>query len=66
MKSQTFAKGTPARCNRCDQQSPLPKNVDGSRENGKAWRLQGFATLECGHMDCHWVYDADQGADNAS
>jgi len=59
MDKTTFTTGTPARCNRCNALSPLPKDVDGIRENSKAYRLQGFATLDCGHMDCHWVYVAD-------
>lgn len=60
METRIFTRGTPTHCNRCDQVSPLPKReVEAVRENAKVWRLQGFATLECGHMDCHWVHDAD-------
>ena len=56
---KTFTAGTTARCNRCDAPSPLPKDVEGMRENRKAYRLRGFATLGCGHMDCHWVFISD-------
>lgn len=59
MQTITFGPGTPARCNRCDARSPLPKAVNAVRENSAAYRIQDFATLDCGHMDCHWVYAAD-------
>jgi len=59
MEEREFATGTTARCNRCDRPSPLPKAVGAVRENDKAWRLQGFARLDCGHVDCHWVYERD-------
>ena len=60
MDERTFPKGTPTRCNRCDQVSPFPKREGYAvRENSKVWRLQTFAVLDCGHMDCHWVFDAD-------
>jgi len=55
-----FEVGTLARCNRnCPDPSPLPKSVRGLRENSKCYRLQDFATLGCGHMDCHWVFASD-------
>jgi hypothetical protein len=59
MQTITFGPGTPARCNRCDARSPLPKAVTAVRENSAAYRIQDFATLDCGHFDCHWVYAAD-------
>ena len=59
-ETRTFTRGTPTHCNRCDQISPFPKaRAEANRENSKAWRLQTFATLACGHMDAHWVFDAD-------
>jgi len=61
MDERTFPKGTPTRCNRCGEVSPFPKSsgAEAVRENGKCWRLQTMATLNCGHMDAHWVFDAD-------
>jgi len=60
MEERTFEKGTPIRCNRCGAKGTLSKDsVEAIRENGKAWRLQRFSTPDCGHMDCHWVYDCD-------
>jgi hypothetical protein len=59
MQTITFGPGAPARCNRCDARSPLPKAVNAVRENSAAYRIQDFATLDCGHFDCHWVYVAD-------
>lgn len=60
MQKTTFRKGTPARCNRnCNEIYPLPKEMVGIRENSNAYRLQGFCTLGCGHMDCHWVFLSD-------
>lgn len=60
MDEKTFPRGTPTRCNRCGETSPFPKKLaDAHRENDRVWRLQTFATLECGHMDCHWVFNAD-------
>lgn len=57
---KTFEAGTIARCNRCDTKFRLPFPKKGQRENSKVWRLQEFATSpECGHMDCHWVFDCD-------
>ena len=54
-----FPQGTLACCNRCNQISPLPKPCTGQRENAGAYRLQTMATLDCGHMDAHWVFVAD-------
>lgn len=54
-----FETGTGARCNRCDAKAPLPKTIRGTRENSKTYRLQGFAILDCGHMDMHWVFVSD-------
>ena len=60
MDERTVTRGTPTRCNRCNEIHPFPKTEPRAvRENSKAWRLQSFATLDCGHMDCHWVFDAD-------
>jgi len=62
-----FLAGTPARCIRgCPGTYPLPKVVRAVRENSKCWRVMDFATLGCGHMDCHWVFDADVEAVDAS
>jgi hypothetical protein len=59
----TFAAGTKARCNRnCAEPSPLPKAIRGIRENSNAYRLQKFCILDCGHMDCHWVFLSDNPA----
>jgi len=60
MNERTFSKGTPTHCNRCDAVSPFPKREGYAvRENGKVWRLQTMAVLDCGHMDAHWVYESD-------
>jgi hypothetical protein len=57
---RTYPKGTPTRCNRCNALSPFPKEeARAVRENSRVWRLQTSALLDCGHMDCHWVFDAD-------
>ena len=62
-EERTFPQGTPTRCNRCDRVSPFPKaEAKAVRENSRAWRLQTFATLDCGHMDCHWIFDYDLAA----
>jgi len=29
-------------------------------KDGLAILKQGFATLDCGHMDCHWVFLSDK------
>ena len=61
MAKQTFETGTVARCNRCSAKGHLDRKVEGVRENDRAWRLQDMARIEeCGHLDCHWVYDRDQ------
>jgi len=59
MDTTRFSNGTIARCNRRGEPSPLPKDVEAIKENDKAWRIQTFATLACGHMDTHWVYIRD-------
>jgi hypothetical protein len=60
IETRTFERGTPTRCNVCDEVSPFPKaRGKAMRENSRAWRLQTMAVLECGHMDAHWVYDQD-------
>ena len=65
MDERTFPKGTPTRCNRCNAMSPFPKaEARAVRENSKAWRLQTFATLDCGHMDAHWIFNCDLEAEN--
>ena len=57
----TVAAGSVARCNRCNCKGHLDRNVEGQRENDRAVRLLGMAIIEeCGHLDSHWVYDADQ------
>ena len=62
MTEKTFSKGTPIRCNRCDAKGTMNKSeMQAVRENDKCWRLQGFCTPECGHMDSHWVFDCDLG-----
>jgi hypothetical protein len=61
MEKRQFAQGTMVRCNRCDSKGHLDREVEGRRENDRAWRLQDMARVdECGHLDCHWVYDKDQ------
>jgi hypothetical protein len=61
MRSEiTITRGTTVRCNRCNTASPFPKSESRAiRENNKAYRLQKMATLDCGHMDAHWVFVAD-------
>jgi len=56
---RTYPEGTPARCNRCDAQGALPKLCIGHRENERCWRLDTMCTLDCGHMDAHWIHDED-------
>ena len=64
MDERTFPKGTPTCCNRCNEVSPFPKaEARAVRENSKTWRLQTFATLNCGHMDTHWVFEIDLKGD---
>ena len=55
----TFGTKIYARCNRCNGKSLLPKEVEGMKENSKVYRLRGFAILDCGHLDCHWVFISD-------
>lgn len=55
---KTFPVGTIAKCNRCGQSHPLPKVCIGVQENASMYRLQTMATLDCGHMDAHWVKDS--------
>jgi len=56
----TYPATTPARCNRCDQKFPLPKDVQGEDVQRVAMRLQGFCTCpHCGRMDTHWIYTSD-------
>lgn len=59
MEIKVFAKGTIARCNRCGRKAPLPRDRQACRENSKAFRLTGMCTLDCGHMDAHWVFVTD-------
>jgi hypothetical protein len=54
-----FEYGSKARCNRCNTLSEIGKDIRGTRENSKCYRLQGFTILACGHMDCHWVFVSD-------
>ena len=66
---RAFGAGTLARCNRCQEKHPLPKLVRAVRENRSAYRIQDFARLDCGHMDCHWVFLSDNpglGGDDAN
>jgi hypothetical protein len=59
-EQRTFGEQTIARCNRCNVKGHIDRPVNGVRENGRAWRLQDMAKVsECGHLDGHWVYDAD-------
>ena len=55
----TIIKGAVARCNRCDAKSPYPKEARANRENSWTYRIQDMVVLECGHMDAHWVFVAD-------
>ena len=55
-----FPTGTLARCNRnCNGTFPLPHPIRGVCENSKAYRLQDMSFSHCGHLDCHWVFLAD-------
>ena len=55
-----FPVGTLARCNRnCEGTFPLPKSIEGIRENSNAYRLRDFCFSHCGHLDCHWVFLSD-------
>jgi len=62
--NQTFNIGTIARCNRCNGKHPLPKVCEAILESQnatrKVYRLTTMATLNCGHMDSHWIYSDDQ------
>jgi hypothetical protein len=59
-QKQEFGTATIARCNRCNVRGHLDRAVTRVRENSRAWRLQDMAKVsECGHLDGHWVYDAD-------
>lgn len=61
MTEQTFAEGTVIRCNRCDTKSEATREFEAMRENSRAWRMRGMmVATSCGHMDGHWVFDADQ------
>lgn len=56
----TFAAGTIARCNRCNEKSPLPREIAAQHDSVDAYRLREMCTLEaCGHMDGHWVFLRD-------
>ncbi len=64
MEQTTFTKGTTARCNRCGERHPLPKNCQGHYDHvwrGEytvvIYRLDTMSTLDCGHMDAHWIYE---------
>ena len=59
METKTFPAGTMAKCNRCNQRCPLPKECKGHAENVRAFRLETMCTLDCGHMDAHWVLVSD-------
>jgi hypothetical protein len=54
---QEFPQGKVAHCNRCGKSSELPRTMVGNRENSRAWRLIEMVALDCGHVDCHWVYE---------
>jgi len=73
MNTRTFPAGTIAKCNRCSNASSLPKDCEGHISNtwkgtntaGKltfhtAYRLETMCTLECGHMDSHWIYTSQE------
>jgi hypothetical protein len=48
------------RCNRCDAKSKWPKSpAEAIRENSACYRIQAMAVADCGHMDAHWFYIAD-------
>ena len=56
----TITQGMIVRCNRCNAASPFPKSESlAIRENSQAYRVQKMATLNCGHMDAHWVFISD-------
>lgn len=63
---RNFEAGTVAKCNRCNKANPLPKRCAGqveSTHNGvTVYRLITMATLDCGHMDSHWVAVNDSQA----
>ena len=64
MTQVTFTKGTQAKCNRCRQASPLPKDCQGHLDTttSRSWiyRLDTMCLLDCGHMDAHWIYRTEQ------
>lgn len=60
MDTRIFPEETPTRCNRdCQGTYPLPESVRGIKENAKVYRLQSLVKLDCGHLDCHWIYLSD-------
>ena len=62
MDEKTFNTGTIGRCNRCNQKFTFAKPVRAVRENARVWRVMDMAMAECGHLDTHWIFDADQEA----
>ncbi len=56
-----FPAGAIATCNRShdDNKHPLPRAMEGVRENRNAYRLREMCILGCGHLDGHWVFLSD-------
>lgn len=52
--------GTKARCNRgCPNAQPLDRNVKALLINKRVARIAEPVTLECGHLDWHFIHRSD-------
>lgn len=57
MEKRIFPIGTPVNCNRCRAMDELLEETEGVLAQGSTFRLTQMRRLQCGHLDCHWVYD---------